>query len=154
MKRMALVSLMLAGCVFESPRPQPEAPGAAELRLTEAAIRAETALTTLARIEAVEHPHAAADIPRIVPPELLRRTTLDWTGPLPALAVALAARAEYRLVEAGAPPPLQPIIVIHAEEQPLILLLRDAGVQARTAAVLTVDPDNRTIRLEWDGTDA
>ena len=85
--------------------PAPDAaPGWAEARLIEAVSRAEAALTALAGVRAAEHPIPDTPIPDDVPPELRRRVTLDWIGPLETLAEALAAQAGYGFVTAGAPP--------------------------------------------------
>ena len=133
----------------------------AEIRLAEAAERAEAALTTLARIRAAESPPPAAGLPADVPgvcpgpghspvPQALQRpVTLDWIGPLEALAETLARQAGYRFVAAG-PPPVRPLMVaVAAEETPLVEVLRDAGMQAGSAATLVVDASRRTVRLDW-----
>ena len=129
--------------------PAPAAPDLAETRLVEAALRAEAALTALARVRIGQAPQPAPPPPRRVPPELLRAVTLDWIGPLETLAGALAERAGYRFVTAG-PAPVRPIIVrIGADGRALIDVLRDAGLQAGGAGALTVDAGRRTVRLDW-----
>lgn len=143
------VLLAVSGCI-EVPRPQPVAASATdqvELQLTEAAIRAEAALTALARIESAGIP--GADVPRLVPPELLRRISLEWIGPLDILADRLAREAGYSFDAAGTPPVRPRIVEVRVSAKPLILVLRDAGIQAGAAANLTVDPDRRQIRLVW-----
>ena len=143
------VLLAVSGCI-EAPRPPPVAVSAtdqAELQLTEAAIRAEAALTALARIESAGTP--GADVPRLVPPELLRRISLDWIGPLDILADRLAREAGYSFNAAGTPPVRPRIVEVRVSAKPLILVLRDAGIQAGSAANLAVDPDRRQIRLVW-----
>ena len=142
-------ALAIGGCI-NLPLPQPPAAPAtdpAELRLTEAAIRAEAALTALARIEAAGT--AAADVPRLVPPELLRRMSLEWIGPLDRIAARLAAAAGYSFEEAGAPPVRPRMVELKATAKPLILLLRDLGIQAGAVADLAVDPGRRQVRLSW-----
>ena len=129
--------------------PAPAAPDPAETRLVEAALRAEAALTALARVRTGQAPQPAPPLPDRVPPELLRAVTLDWIGPLETLAGALAERAGYRFVTAG-PAPVRPVIVrIGADGRALIDVLRDAGLQAGGAGALTVDAARRTVRLDW-----
>ena len=129
--------------------PAPAAPDPAETRLVEAALRAEAALSVLARVRAGQAPQPAPPPPRRVPPELLRAVTLDWIGPLETLAGTLAERAGYRFVTAG-PAPVRPVIVrIDADGRALIDVLRDAGLQAGGAGALTVDAARRTVRLDW-----
>ena len=135
----------------------PEAPpeseerrsGLAEVRLAEAAERAEAALTMLARIRAAEMSLPVAELPLEVPPALRRPVTMDWIGPLETLAERLAAYAGYSFRMAG-PPPVRPAMVaIAAQAAPLIEVLRDAGIQVDGAATLTVDAEERSVRLDW-----
>ena len=126
-------------------------PDLAEARLVDAAVRAEAALTALARVRAAETLLPAAEVPLTVPLALLRSMTLSWIGPLATLAETLAARSGYRFMAAG-PAPVRPVMVaIEAEDTPLIEVLRDAGLQAGDAATLTVDAGLRTVRLDWTG---
>ena len=124
----------------------------AVILLTEAALAAEAALATLAQVRSAENPSQAQPPPRLVPAELLAEVTLDWIGPLDALAERLAAAAGWDYIEAGPAPPRPLIVEVHAEALPLILVLRDAGIQAAEAATLTVDAPVRQVRLDWSTT--
>ena len=156
---VGLAAVLAAGCSHfpsnpdmdagEPGRTEDEPPDLAEVRLAEAAARAERALTALARIRVAEIPPPAIEAPMAVPPALRRRVTLDWIGPVETLAETLAARAGYRFVSAGAPPTRPVMVAIAAEGTPLIEVLRDAGIQAGVAATLTVDARQRTVRLDW-----
>ena len=143
----AAVGCVPLGMVFAPPAV--ERLDVAEAMLAESALRAETALTTLARIEASANPAAAAPIPRIVPPALLRRISLDWSGPLETAVALLARSAEYAFAVAGAAPARPVLVELRAERVPLIILLRDAGLQAGAAAALTVDPERRQVQIDW-----
>ena len=124
-------------------------PDPAEMRLAEAAERAEAALTMLARIRAAERSLPVAELPLEVPDALRRRVTIDWIGPVETLAERLAAYAGYSFRMAG-PPPVRPAMVaIAAQAAPVIEVLRDAGLQAGDAATLTVDAEERSVRLDW-----
>ena len=120
-----------------------------ERRLTEAALRAETALTTLARVRAAENPLDPPPLPRIVPAALLRLVTLDWTGPIETLAAKLAGEAGYRFDVVGRRPVRPVMVAVETADKPLILVLRDVGIQAGAAATLSVDADRRRIELAW-----
>lgn len=149
----------LSCCSLGEPEPPaveiPSPPDPAELRLVEAAERAERALASLARaLPAPDggmpwHPASAMPPLESVPAKLRRPVTLDWTGPLEGLAQALAERAGYRFFAAGRRPARPLIVVVEAEEQPLIAMLRDAGLQAGDAATLTVDAASETVLLDW-----
>ena len=131
---------------IEERRPDP-----AEMRLAEAASRAEAALTTLARIESARTPPLPAGISGEIPSELRRPVTLDWIGPLETLAETLARYAGYRFAVAGRPPVRPATVAVRAEDIPLIEVLRDAGLQAGSAATLVVNAGSRTVRLDWSG---
>ena len=118
----------------------------AVLRLVEAATRAERALLALAH--ARDGGEMNVSPPRVVPEELLQKVTVDWIGPLEPLAADMAERAGYRFTESG-PPPVSPrMVTIHAPEAPLVLVLRDAGLQAGDTARLVVDARAREVRVE------
>ena len=128
-------------------------PDRAETLLTEAALRAERAFVALARARSAEDPLADTPLPRIVPAALSATVTLDWTGPVETLAEELARRAGYRFFAAGPVPARPAIVAVKTRDAPLIAVLRDAGIQAGQAAVLTVDADRRIVRLDWAAPD-
>ena len=84
-----------------------------------------------------------------MPQALQRPVTLDWIGPLEALAETLARHAGYRFVAAGSPPVRPLMVAVAAEETPVVEVLRDAGMQAGSGATLVVDASRRTVRLDW-----
>ena len=142
----------------ESLRPDP-----AGIRLAAAAERAQEALTALAMMRAAEMPPRNSGMPAEapgsspgpgsspVPAELRRAVTIDWIGPVETLAEALARRAEYRFVMAGAPSVRPVMVSVTARDVPLIEVLRDLGLQTGNAATLVVDANGRTVRLDWTG---
>ena len=86
-----------------------------------------------------------------VPGELRQSVTLDWTGPVEALAAdELARRVGVSLrgsrPSAGA---AADRFRSRRDAQPLIAVLRDAGLRAGSAAMLTVDAAGRTVLLDW-----
>ena len=142
----------LAGCAMWTPVPvpaqaAPPLPDPAERLLIEAAERAERALVSLAR--AAPAPESGLPGSDSLPAALRAPVTLDWTGPVEALAKELALRARYRFAEAGRPPARPLIVAVEAEGEPLIAVLRDAGLRAGSAATLTVDAARRTVLLDW-----
>ncbi len=158
--RAALIVCMLlaaTGCEFladfgrDEPPATVEADPAAEL-LASAALRAEAALAELAQARAAENPIDATPPPSLVPQELLREVTVDWTGPLVTLVSRLSAEVEWDFIEAGHRPAVPPIVEIHATATPIILILRDAGIQAADTAAVTVDARTRQVRIDWSTT--
>ena len=103
----------LVGCTLRAPEtpaasaslsPDPAETRLPELRLVEAAERAERALASLARTLPAPEPSARMPALASVPPALRRLVTLDWVGPLETLAASLARRAGWSFLEAGRPP--------------------------------------------------
>ena len=154
-----LCALGLAGCSLHARAPAPPQPAGPdpaetrvpELRLIEAAERAERALTSLAR--ALPAPNPAAAMPALdsVPAALRRPVTLDWAGPLDGLVRHLAERAGWRFLAAGRAPARPLIVAVQADGAPLIAVLRDAGLRAGGAATLTVDAAAEQVLLDWTG---
>ena len=144
------VAVLLGGCLAKR-SPQVETPklDAAEAMLVEAALRAETALTSLSKLEG--NPAGGGEIPRIVPSALLKRVDFDWIGPLDLAARELAGTAGYRFETAGALP-VRPVMVrINARNRPLIMIFRDVGLQAGSVAAVTVDAERSLVVLDWTG---
>ena len=152
---IACALLVVAGCEFfrdmEPPSAVAPADPAAEL-LASAALRAEAALAELAQARSAENPIEATPPPSLVPQELLREVTVDWTGPLDTLVSRLAQEVEWDFIEAGPAPAVPPIVEIHATASPIILILRDAGIQAADTAAVTVDARARHVRIDWSVT--
>lgn len=147
----------LAACSTWTPLPvaavdTPARPDPAETRLVEAVERAERALASLAR--AALEPEPGLPDAGSLPAALRAPVTLDWAGPVEALAETLARRAGYRFAEAGRPPARPLIVTVEAEGKPLIAVLRDAGLRAGSAATLTVDAAARTVLLDWAAPEA
>ena len=151
----SLVSAPLAGCLSWAPAPVSavsplgDEPDRAETRLVEAVERAERSLASLARAAPAPNPESGLPGGDSVPAALRTRVTLDWTGPVEALAKELARRAGYRFAEAGRPSARPLIVAVEVEGEPLIAVLRDAGLRAGSAATLTVDAARRTVLLDW-----
>ena len=153
---VALVAV-LGGCAWvEALLVEEEAPvevvrtaEPAELRLTDAALRAERALTGLQQIRAAQHPDLGGELPRIVEPELLERMSLDWIGPLTSLLQDLAERAGYAFVVAGPRPVAPALVSVSVEDEALIFVLRDVAMQAGSGVLVVVDAERREVRVDW-----
>ena len=153
---VVLVAL-LGGCAwFEALLVEDEAPvqvvrraEPAELRLTDAALRAERALTGLQQIRAAQSPELGGELPRIVEPELLERISLDWIGPLTSLLENLADRVGYDFAEAGPRPVVPAVVSVSVDDEALIFVLRDVALQAGSGVLVVVDAERREVRVDW-----
>ena len=122
----------------------------AEMRMAEAMVRAQEAWTRLAEIRSAGVA-PTVDVPRMVTPELQKRVTVDWVGPLERLAESLAEEIGYDFVIAGRRPPVPVMVEVAAKDEPVIFVLRDIGIQAEGRAFLTTDAGRMVVRLDWIG---
>ena len=150
-KALVCAAGILTGCIGTRP-PDPAMPSlnAAEAMLLDAALRAETAVTRLAALEG--NPAGGGDIPRIVPEGLLKRVDFEWIGPVDEAARKLARAAGYRFETAGLRPVRPAMVEIRSKGRPLIMVLRDVGLQAGGTAAVTVDAERGLVVLDWTGT--
>lgn len=134
-----------------TPRPiQVQAPTTVDLALAEAVRKSSDALATLSRVESTKNPPAfIAEVE--VPEELKRPVTLDWHGPMPALAEMLAQRLLYRYSEIGTPNPTPIIVTVKVDGDPVHKVLEDIGLQAGSKATLVVNPGSRLIEVRHEG---
>ena len=150
-KALVCAAGILTGCIgTRSPDPVMPSLNAAEAMLLDAALRAETAVTRLAALEG--NPAGGGDIPRIVPEGLLKRVDFEWIGPVDEAARRLARAAGYRFETAGLRPARPAMVEVRSKGRPLIMVLRDVGLQAGGGAAVTVDAERGLVVLDWTGT--
>lgn len=144
--------MLLSGCAWFRAQPEPArqvAPGqdAVAQQLAEAAGRAEAALGRLSRMETTRDPIVWAEAPEIVPDELMQQVSLDWTGPLGALAERLAQLSGYAYREVGADAVVPVMVDVRSVERPLIAVLREVGHQGGTRVKVVVDARRRIVEV-------
>lgn len=145
------VTLLVAGC-STAKREEPQivvSPQKTDVMLADAADRATKALESLAQIEKAKHPGKGdASIPN-APAELRRSITLAWNGPAEPAVRLLADRASYAFQSIGDAPAAGLNINVDVRATPLITVLRSVGAQLGNRATLKVDPNARTIELQY-----
>jgi len=124
-------------------------PDKVSLMLAEAADKASNALETLAAVEQSRSPAVAVQPIHNAPPELVRAMTIQWIGPAEQLVKKLADRASYTFLAVGDKPPVPLTVNIDAENQPVIDLLRDVGLQLGVRADIKVDSQRRMVELHY-----
>lgn len=124
-------------------------PDATSLMIADAADRATRALESLAAVEQVRTPSAAAAAAVIpnAPAELQKAVTFDWSGPAEDVARDLAARAGYTFRTVGDQPPAPILVNLSIYNQPIIEVLRDLGLQMGTRADLKLDGNRRAVEI-------
>ncbi len=124
-------------------------PDKVSLMLAEAADKASNALETLAAVEQSKAPAVAVQPIHNAPPELMRAITLTWYGPAEQLVKTLADRASYTFIAVGDKPPLPLVVNMDIQNQPVIDVLRDVGLQLGVRADVKVDSTRRMIELHY-----
>ena len=142
---------ILAGCAqYQKVDQQLVAePDPVALRLAAAVDRASTALQTLASVEQARNPGVSIQAAPSAPKELRQAVSVDWVGPVEALARSLADRAGYQLQVNGDKPPVPVVVSVQAREKSVIEVLRDLGLQVGRRAEIVVDPDRRIVELNY-----
>ena len=155
--------MLLAGCTgmgagfpgTSKDRPQLVAePDKTSLMIADAADRATRALESLAAVEQVRTPSAAAAAAMIpdAPAELQRALTFSWSGPVEPVVRDIAARAGYTFNTVGDQPPSPILVTLDVTNEPMIEILRDIGLQMGTRADLKLDANRRAVDVIYSST--
>lgn len=130
------------------------APDAVSARLAEAADKASHALQTLAAVENARTKQPAISAVENAPPELMRAMTVNWVGPVEPIVKSLADRAGYNFQTFGGPPPNTVVVSIDAENQPIIEIMRNIGLQLGNRANVKVNGKMRSVEIHYAPVDA
>ena len=151
--KLALLALLVIGiqaCTPVQRDPQVVAsPDKVSLMLAEAADQASDALETLAAVEQSKAPAIAVQPIHNAPLELKRAITITWVGPAEGLVRKLADRASYTFLAVGDKPPVPLTVNIDAENQQVVDVLRDAGLQLGMRADIKVDSIRQMVELHY-----
>ena len=146
----ALAVLLLAGCQLPERNAQVVAsPDKVSLMLAEAADKASTSLETLAAIEQKKSPGVAVAPISNAPEELARAITITWVGPPEQILRKLSDRASYNFVTLGNRPPVPLVINVDVQNEPVIEVLRDIGLQLGVRGDVKVDAEKKIIELHY-----
>ena len=146
----AVVIFALAGCQLPERNAQVVAsPDKVSLMLAEAADKASTSLETLAAIEQKKSPGVAVAPINNAPEELARAITITWVGPPEQIIRKLADRASYNFVTLGNRPPVPLVINVDVQNEPVIEVLRDIGLQLGVRGDVKVDAEKKIIELHY-----
>lgn len=146
------LSMLLALSACAVPQRQAQvvsSPDKVSLMMAEAADRASTSLETLAAIEQQKSPGVAVQPIHNAPEELARAITITWVGPPEQVLRKLADRASYNFVALGNRPPVPLVVNIDVQNQPVIEILRDIGLQLGVRGDVKVDSERKIIELHY-----
>jgi len=150
---MVLCLLTISACAYQPQRvSKPQLVAEADtvsLMLADAAGKAAKSLETLASIEQYRTPQGGVSTIPNAPVELRRGITVQWVGPVMPLAKALADKTGYQFMALGDVPPTDVIVSIDANNQQIIDVLRDIGLQMGQRADLKVDGNRKVIELQY-----
>lgn len=156
MKRLALISLIsLAACSHNTQAPAPEQPNHDDevigSIIAEHAKRAADATHNLALLAQSESPPQQPGLLALdVPPQLLRRITLTWNGPIAPLVNRLAQEAGYSFQVRGTPPAAMVTVRIYKHMRTIKELIDEVGLQAGARATVYVDVGRGMVELRYD----
>lgn len=143
-------TLILSACTRPERNAQVVAsPDKVSLMMAEAADRASNSLQTLAAIEQTKSPGVAVQPIHNAPEELARAMTVTWVGPPEQILRKLADRASYDFIKLGNPPPVPLVVNINVQNEPVIEVLRDVGLQLGVRADVKVDSEKKMIELHY-----
>lgn len=160
-QRVAIVALAsvpmgaLSGCASAPRQPavtaQAKANQAILAKLSAYADSAAQSLQSLAEMEQAAHtPGGGTPVHSTTPPGLQRRVSIDWDGPLTELVQRMAQASGYTLQPAIGTRPALPLIVAVSETNATVAsVLREAGAQAGSAANIVLDPDARSVHIQY-----
>lgn len=144
------LAMGLNACALPERNPQVVAsPDKVSLMLADAADRASNSLETLAAIEQQKSPGVAVQPIHNAPEELMRAMTITWVGPPDQILRKLADRASYNFVTLGNRPPVPLVVNVDVQNQPVIEILRDIGLQLGVRGDVKVDSERRIIELHY-----
>lgn len=145
-----IAAAALAGCANHKRNAQVvTSPDKVSLMLAEAADRASNSLETLASIEQSKAPGVAVQPIYNAPEELARAITITWVGPPEQILRKLADRASYNFVTLGNRPPVPLVVNVDVQNQPVIEVLRDIGLQLGVRGDVKVDSERGIIELHY-----
>lgn len=150
-------SALLSGCNtverFSNDSPQMVAePDKVSAMLADAADRASSALQTLAAVEYSRTPGIAVNPVGDAPAALRRAISVNWVGPVEPITKTLADRAGYRFDVIGQAPPAAIVVSIDAENEPVVDVLRDLGLQLGLRGDIRVDAGRKIIEIHYPTT--
>ena len=143
---------LIMGCSSNYMRGNPQIvaePDKVSALLADAADRASASLEKLAAIESQKRSIPATANLDDAPVELKRGITINWIGPVEQLAEKLAQRASYSFQVYGSGPATPLIVSIDAENEPIIEVLRDIGLQMGSEAAVHVNAQDREIEIRY-----
>lgn len=152
--------LGLSACATQPPLAGPSADevwagvnrDAIQSQLTAATNRAADALETLAMIERTRtEPQPSPIDERILPEDLRRSTTVNWSGPANNLVQQLAQNLGYSYTEFGNPPPTPLMVSVSLTDVAAVRAFEDIGLQIQPYARVVLDPNQQRIEFRHDG---
>ena len=143
---------LLGGCAetVDKVAPDVDAYGMpnAELALQRSMDRADAAMRDLGGMTAASRPYAPS-AGAIIPAELQRPETFEWSGPIDVGAKTLADRIGYQLVVSKPNPSVPVVVSVNMTNVRILDLFEAIGTSAGTQATVIVDPDHRQIQVQY-----
>ncbi|OAH29583.1 hypothetical protein AX289_23000 [Methylorubrum populi] len=147
------LALALGACAREPDRSAVIDAAAQQLvteKIADSAGRVARATETLALIQrARTEPSPPSVDERLLPGDLRRPITLNWSGPGEEGARRVANLLGYEFRVVGNPPAVSPPVQVGAEAVPAAKVLEDIGLQVQGSAQVVVDPNVRRVEYRY-----
>jgi hypothetical protein len=82
-----------------------------------------------------------------LPPDLARKVTIKWNGPVSGAIQAVAQQINYTFLPTLNQPATPPNILLDENGTPAVALFQKIGAQVAQYGTVSVDPNKRTVQL-------
>lgn len=115
------------------------------------AASADRASLSMQRLTAIRAANSHAKVESFqVPPGLETPISITWAGPVDALVAKVAELSGYTFAGFKGKKPVAPIVVsVAVTSMSAFNILADAGAQAGSAADIVINPDEKTISVQY-----
>lgn len=146
------LAVLLASCGTKKPSNLPSYKGTAEIdrKIAESTASAAKAQQELARIQIARTKPAPLPLDESgLPEELLRPSTLNWSGPAHEAARKIADLIGYSFQETGNRPSIPPSIHVTLVDVSAAKALENIGLQAFPFGEVSVDPNVKRVEFRY-----
>jgi|GEM_PF-1133823 defect in organelle trafficking protein DotD len=150
---LLIAAISIAGCAKTPTGPasvQPKKSINAKIALAEAATSVSHSINQLnATEQAANPPLSISNLPNPATYGMNIPASLNWTGPVEAIARSIAQAADYHFRVLGARPSAPVIVSVTEHNSNLGLILQNIGLQCRKNASIVILPKSKTIELRY-----
>lgn len=123
-----------------------------EQKLTQAAVQASNALSSLAEVKKARSHDPLPIFPgQLAAEDFSQLVTLDWSGPVEPVMKMLVEVSGYRLKVYGAMPTIPPVVTVDSKDVAVSDVIKDVVYQAQDQVDVKVDASSKEVQLYYKG---